>query len=142
MDLKAFMVPDLGDKKPVKFAVSPDFKGADGKPLEWEIVALTPDQVDEIRRSCTRRVPIPGKRNAFTKEVDVDSMALKMAVAATTFPNLNDAALQDFYKVKTGEELLNKLLYNPGLRDQYTAKVQEVCGYDQEFPELVEQAKN
>lgn len=142
MDLKMFMVPGLGEKKPVKYVASQDFKDANGMPVEWEITPLSSEQVDEIRKDCTRRVPVPGKRGAFTKDIDTDAMMLKMAVAATTFPNLNDAALQDFYKVKSGEELLNKLLYTPPVRDQYIAKVQEVCGYDQEFPELVEQAKN
>lgn len=142
MDLKMFMVSGLGDKKPVKYVASPDFKREDGKPLEWEITPLSSDQVDEIRKDCTRRVPVPGKKGAFTKDIDTDAMMLKMAVAATTFPNLNDAALQDFYKVKSGEALLNKLLYIAPVRDQYIAKVQEACGYDQEFPDLVEQAKN
>lgn len=142
MDLKAFMVSGLGEKNAIKYAASPDFKDADGNPLEWEIAPLRPEQVDEIRRDCTKRVPIPGKRGAFTKDVDIDSMSLKMAVAATTFPNLNDAALQDFYKVKCGEDLLNKLLYTPAVRDQYIAKVQVACGYDQEFSDLTVQAKN
>ncbi len=142
MDLKAFMVPDLGKRENVKYAASPDFKGEDGKPLEWEIRALTSEEIDALRRSCTKRVPVPGKKAAFLPEVDATALNLAIAVEATVCPNLKDAALQDYYQVKGADRLLNKLLYDPALRDDYLAKVLEVCGYQRDFQELVDEAKN
>ena len=44
--------------------------------------------------------------------------------------------------MKGADRLLNKLLYDPALRDDYLAKVLEVCGYQRDFQELVDEAKN
>ena len=142
MDLKAFMVPDLGKKETIKYAASPDFKGEDGQPLEWEIRPLTSEELDALRKDCTKRVQVPGKKTAFLPEVDTTALNLSIAVEATVFPNLKDAGLQDFYGVKGADKLLNKLLYNPSIRDDYLMKVLEVCGYQNDFQELVDTAKN
>ena len=112
-----------------------------GKPVEWEIKPIDSDLDEAIRKDCTKRVPVPGKRGQVTQETDTDKYIGKMCVACTVFPNLNDAELQDFYGVKSADALLKKMLL-PGEYTEYKAKVMEVNGYDMSMEELVDEAKN
>jgi hypothetical protein len=65
----------------------------------------------------------------------------KLAVACTVYPNLNDKALQDSYKVMGAENLLKTMLTS-GEYAEYLQKVQEVCGFDVPLQDEVDDAKN
>ena len=124
----------------VKYVASKRFV-KDGKPVEWELKAIDSDLDEAIRKECTKRVPIVGKRGQYNQETDTDKYVGKMCVACTVYPNLNNAELQDFYKVKTPDALLKKML-KPGEYTEFKAKVMEVNGYDLSMEELVDEAKN
>lgn len=111
------------------------------KPIEWEIKTITGTEDEALRKSCAKRVPIPGKKNQYQKETDYDMYLGKLAVACTVFPNLNDKELQDSYKV-LGAEALLKTMLTPGEYADYISKVQEVCGFDTTLQEDVDTAKN
>ncbi len=134
-----FMAGNTVDEN-VKFVASNRF-AVKGKPVEWEIKSIDSDLDEALRKECTKRVPIPGKRGQYNQETDTDKYLAKMAVACTVYPNLNDAALQDSYGVKSAEALLKKML-KPGEYTEYKAKVMEVNGYDMSMEELVDDAKN
>ena len=124
----------------VKFVASKRFM-KDGKPVEWEIKAIDSDLDERLRKECTKRVPIQGKRGQYNLETDTDKYIGKMCVACTVYPNLNDAELQDSYGVKSADALLKKML-RPGEYTDYKAKVMEVNGYDMSMDDLVDEAKN
>ena len=111
------------------------------KPVEWELKPISSSLDEAIRKECTKKVPVVGKRGQYTQEVDTDKYVGKLCVACTVYPNLNDAALQDSYDVKCGDEHLKKMLL-PGEYTEYKAKVMEVNGYDMSMEELVDEAKN
>lgn len=113
----------------------------DMTPVEWEIKSIDSDLDELLRKECTKRVPIAGKRGQYTQETDTDKYTAKMCVACTVYPDLNNAELQDSYGVKGAEDLLKKMLL-PGEYIEYKAKVMEVNGYDMSMEELVEDAKN
>ena len=112
-----------------------------GKPVEWEIRAITTEEEEALRKSCTKKVPVPGKRGQYTQETDFDLYLGKVAVACTGFPNLNDKELQDSYGVLSADALLKKML-TPGEYTEFQAKVQELNGFDTDFNDTVEEAKN
>jgi len=147
MSLSAFLAENALPVEHIKFVASKRFLsdevGKDGKrkPMEWEIKTITGTEDEALRKSCAKRVPIPGKRNQYQKETDYDMYLGKLAVACTVFPNLKDQALQDSYHVM-GEEALLKTMLTPGEYTDYVAKVQEVCGFDSTFQEEVDEAKN
>lgn len=124
----------------VKYVASKRFTDK-GKPVEWEIKSIDCELDEAIRKECTKRVPIPGKRGQYTQEPDNDKYLSKVCVLCTVYPNLNDVELQDFYGVKSAESLLKKMLL-PGEYIEYKAKVMEVNGYDMSMEELVDEAKN
>jgi hypothetical protein len=139
-DFKVFMAGNAITTESIKFAASKRF-AVKGKPVEWEIKAVDSDTDEAIRRECTKKVPIPGKRGQHTQEVDTDKYINKLCVMCTVYPDLTDAELQDSYGVKSGEALLKKMLL-PGEYTEYKAKVMEVNGYDMSLEDLVDEAKN
>ena len=135
-----FMAGNANKEETVKYVASKRFVDK-GKPVEWEIKPIDSDLDEAIRKDCTKKVPIPGKRGQFNHETDTDKYIGKMCAACTVYPNLNDAELQDSYGVKSADALLKKMLL-PGEYTEYKAKVMEVNGYDMSMEELVDEAKN
>ena len=139
--LSAFLAENALPVENIKFAASRRFLSPDKKPMEWEIKAISSTEDEALRKACTKRVPVPGKKNQFQRELDADAYLGKLAVACTVFPNLNDKELQDSYKVMGGDALLKAMLA-PGEYAEYVSKVQEVCGFDTTLQDEVDEAKN
>lgn len=142
-NLNAFLSQNAVQEENVKHVASKRFIGDTGKPLKWEITSVTSDEDELLRKSCTKRVPVPGKRNQYTPETDYNSYLAKLAVKCTVFPNLNNKDLQDSYgPTAMGAEALLKVMLKPGEYQDYLIKIQEVNGFDVGITELVEEAKN
>ena len=139
-DFSVFMAGNATKNETVKYVASKRF-AVKGKPVEWEIKAIDSDLDEALRKECTKKVPIAGKRGQFNQETDTDKYIGKMCVACVVYPDLNNAELQDSYGVKSAESLLKRMLL-PGEYTELKAKVMEVNGYDMSMEELVEEAKN
>jgi hypothetical protein len=139
-DFSVFMAGNAVRDENTKYVASKRFV-KNGKPVEWELRAVTSEKDELIRKECTKKVPIPGKRGQFTQDTDTDKYIARLCVACTVYPNLNDAELQDSYHVKRADDLL-KVMLLPGEYTEYRAKVMEVNGYDLGMEELVDEAKN
>ena len=94
MSLSAFLAENAVPVENIKFVASKRFLGEDGNPIPWEIKTITGTEDEALRKSCAKRVPVPGKKNQYQKETDYDLYLGKLAVACTVFPNLNDKELQ------------------------------------------------
>lgn len=140
-NLSAFLAENAVKVENIKYAASKRFIGDDKKPIEWEIACITSDEDEAIRKACTKRVPIPGKRNQFTLETDYNLYLGKLAAKCTVFPNLDDAELQNSYGVMGADALLKRMLTS-GEYAEYLNKIQEVNGFDVAFDEKVDEAKN
>lgn len=138
--LAAFMKPNVEQIENHKFAASPRFKGEDGKPMLWEICCIPADEYARIRSACIRQVPVAGKKNAYTAQLDTFAFQLKTCARCTVFPNLNDAELQNSWGVTTPHDLLGKMLIS-GELDDYVTEVFKVNGFKNDN-ELVNEAKN
>ena len=139
-DFSVFMAGNVVKDETIKYVASDRFKEK-GKPVEWELKAIDSELDELIRKECTKRVPIPGKRGQYNMETDTDKYLGKMCVACTVYPDLNNAELQDSYGVKTPDALLKKMLKS-GEYTEYKAKVMEINGYDMSMDDLVDEAKN
>ena len=135
-----FMAGNATPDETIKYVASKRFVN-NGVPVEWELKAIDSNLDETLRKECTKRVPVVGKRGQFNLETDTDKYIGKMCVACTVYPNLNDAELQDSYGVKCADDLLKKML-RPGEYTDLKAKVMEINGYDVSMEELVDEAKN
>lgn len=113
-----------------------------GNPIMWEIRPVTTREDEEIRDSCMKEIPVPGKRGQFRQKIDINTYLVKQMVAAIVYPNLLDAALQDSYGVKTAEDLLRELVDNPSEFADLGTFIREHSGFDADMAEEIEEAKN
>jgi hypothetical protein len=139
-NLNAFLSQNALKVENVKFVASKRFV-EDGKPVEWEICAITSTEDEALRKSCTRKVPVPGKRNQFVPETDYNAYLGKLAARCTIYPKLGDADLQNSYGVMGADALL-KVMLTPGEYADYLQKIQEVNGFETTMEDMVEEAKN
>lgn len=139
-NFKAFMAGNAVRNEIVNYVASKRFV-EDGEAIAWELHAISSEKDEALRKECTKKIPIAGKRGQSTKEVDTEKYIGKLCAACITYPNLNDAELQDSYQVKSAEELLKRMLL-PGEYADLQAKVMEINGYDMTIEDLVDEAKN
>ena len=141
-DLRAFFMENATSTDNVKFVASARFVDPETKkPMEWEITAVDSDMDEKLRKDCTKKVQIPGKKGAYTNDVDTDKYLGLLCATCTVYPNLNDAALQDSWKVKSPDALLKRML-KAGEYAEYRNKVAEINGFDVTMEERVDEAKN
>lgn len=140
-NLSGFLAQNALKLENTKYTASKRFVDEEGKPLPWTIKSITSEEDEQLRKSCTKRVQIPGKRGQFTQETDYNLYLGKLASVCTVEPNLNDSELQNSYGVMGSDALLKKML-NPGEYADYLTKVQEINGFDVNFEDLVDEAKN
>jgi len=114
----------------------------DGKPLLWEVRPLTTKEAEALRKEYLKDVPIPGRSGTYRQRIDTFLLTNAMLVKAVIHPDLNDAALQDSYGVKTPGELLREMLSAPGEYDHLVEFVQKISKMDITIEEEVDDAKN
>lgn len=139
-NLKAFLAHNAVQDENTKYAASKRFLD-DGKPVEWEIQSVTSEEDEQIRKSCTKKVSVPGKKGQYTQETDFEKYLGLLAAQCVVFPNLNDAELQNSYGVMGADTVL-KVMLKPGEYQDLLKKIQEINGFDLGMEELVEEAKN
>lgn len=140
-NLRAFLAENAEQVDNTKYAASKRFKDENGTPMIWEIGCITSSDDEALRKASTKRVPVPGKRNQFTQDLDVNLYLGRLAAKCTVFPNLDDAELQNSYGAMGADALLKTML-TPGEYADYLLKVQEVNGFDTTFEDEVDEAKN
>lgn len=140
-NLTAFLAQNAIQTESEKHVVSKRFVDENKKPIYWELAAITSDEDELLRKSHTKRLPVPGKKNVFQPTTDYDAYVTSLAVKCTVFPNLHDVELQNSYGVMGAEALLKKMLL-PGEYAEYLKLIQSINGFDIGMDELVEEAKN
>lgn len=133
-NLSAFLNPVKPDD--IKVVVSERFRDENDNPIKWELRPIT----GATDKALRKRFTIPAKRKQ-PQSFDTNGYTIALCVATVSFPNLNAAELQDGYGVMGAEALLEKMLL-PGELLSLMTRVQEVNGFDMDFGELEEEAKN
>lgn len=140
-DLELFLSKNKIKRENKKYAVTKSICDANGNPVEWEIRPLTSEEVERIRNDYTREVQVTGKPGQYRPKVDVNGMTKQMIVNSVVFPDLLNVELQDSYGVHTPEELLIKIVDNPGEYADFAQFIQEFNGFIP-LDTKVEEAKN
>ena len=68
-DFSIFMAGNANVAESVKYVASKRFKDSKGSPAEWEIKPIDSDLDEALRKECTKKVPIPGKRGQFNQKI-------------------------------------------------------------------------
>ena len=129
------------EKKPnEKYAPTRSLKDEHGEPLKWEFRRITSKENEELRDSCTYDVQITGKPNQYRPRVNTRKYIAKMITAATVYPDLRDAELQDSYGVVTPEELLYAMVDDAGEYTNFTAWMQKFQGFSEGLADKIGRA--
>lgn len=139
--LSSFLAQNAIKVENMKITASKRFIDESGAPILWEARCITSAEDEELRKACTKRMRIPGRKNQYAPETDYNEYLGRLAAQCTVYPNLNDQGLQDSYHVMGAEALLKAML-TPGEYAEYLSKIQEINGFDTAFEDLVEDAKN
>jgi len=141
MDLTTFLSQNAIKSDEVKFGPSKRWLNEEGKPIEWTLRAIDSGEDSAIRKSCTKELPVPGKKGQFRAVTDQEKYQAELCVACIVDPNLYDKELQDSIRAMGAVDTLNKLLL-PGEYVDLLMEVNKLLGYDTPFEEKVEEAKN
>lgn len=138
-NLSCFLAGNVEKRENKKIVVSDRFKD-NGNPVEWEIRSISAEEDEALRKACTRKVPIVGKKNQFTQEFDGNSYLTKLAAKAVVYPDLNDAELQNSYGVMGAEQLIKVMLYRDEFERLTDCLVESANTED--INDLIDEAKN
>lgn len=134
--LKLFLKENKVKRENVFYKATEYLKDENGEALLWEIRHITTDEDERIRDECVSEVKGRGMR------LDASKYLKKMAAASVVFPPLANASLQDSYGAMTPEELLTKMIDDPGEYQRFIRFIQETQGFDVSVREKAEEAKN
>jgi hypothetical protein len=135
--LQDFLNAHPVDNLTAEVIISERFKDAEGKRLKFKIKAMTNDEFDQIRKKATV-LHTKGKRRV---ELDVKKLNDEIVIQNTLEPNFKDAESIKKLGCLNPEEYLNKVLL-PGEITELALQIQQLSGFDRDFDELVEEAKN
>jgi hypothetical protein len=141
-DLSLFLKKNKAAKENVFFAATSSLCDKGGKPLMWELKALSTKENEKLQDACTREVPVAGKPNMFRHKLDTTAYISKMVVASIVFPDLLNAELQDSYGVKTPEDLVKEIVDNSGEWNEFIVFIQNLNGFNVSLQEEINEAKN
>ena len=136
--LSAFFAQNVESTITEEFVVSNRIKGEGGNPIPWQLRAISEDENEAIRKSCTRQTRVKGQ---MVQETNGQAYMAKLVAACVVFPDLKDVELQNSYGVRGEEDLLRRML----LAGEYATlaeKVQELNGYDRDINDLKDEVKN
>lgn len=141
MSFEKFMKKNKAVRENTFYAATASLCDDDGKPLEWELRALTTKESEKIREKCTVDIPVPGKPGMYRQKL-TDKYIPSLICAAVVSPNLFDAQLQDSYGVKTPEELIIEMVDNPDEYNNLLQFVQSYSGIKTNINDEISEAKN
>lgn len=136
--LNAFLSQNAIKAENEKHVISDRFVDGKGEPIPWEIRALTAEEDEALRKTCTKKIRNKG---IITQETNYEEYMAKLIVECVVFPNLRDKELQESYGVLGADKLVRKMLTS-GEYAELLEKVQLVNGFDVGMDGLVEEAKN
>lgn len=134
-DLSVFFRENIEDKKTeIEIVVSQRIKSKDGKPIPFVFRLLTAKEISELKEKGYKTIDGEIK-------VTTDVMARETILRSIVFPNLNDKALQDNYKVESANQLLNAMLEGREY-ERLADKLIREQGLIADYKDLIGKAKN
>ncbi|MGC5326433.1 phage tail assembly chaperone [Brevibacillus sp. SYSU BS000544] len=111
-----------------------------GNPIPFVLKAIDTKRIEELQDECT--VPQFKKGKKVGEKVDWKRFANRLAVETTVFPNFKDPELLKSYSLVDPCDLVKEILHVGGEYAELIQAVQRVNGFDNDFEDLVEEAKN
>ena len=138
-ELELFFKKNHKNTENVKLAVTSELCDKDGKPREWEIRKLNTREVQALTKECVTTKQI-GKK--LVPSMDEELFTKKLMAESVVFPDLNNAALQDSYGVKTPEALIVEMVSCAGDFMAFAEYLMVLNNINKSLDDRVDEAKN
>lgn len=140
--LSMFLKKNKVKKENIKIAATKSLIDENGKPLLWELKALTTKEDAAIRDSCMKEVPVTGKPGMYRPKFDSNKYLDIVAAKSIVYPDLNNKELQDSYGVMCAEDLVAEMIDDPGEYNAFMTEMQKFHGFMESMQDKVDEAKN
>lgn len=140
-NMQFFMKGNAKAIEEMEEVVSDRYLDEEGKPIPFVFRATTSERIEELRDECTKRLPAKKGRPAEEK-FDSRRFMILMGIESTVYPNFKAKELLDSYGLVDPVALVSAVLAVPGEVTAWMEAVQSVNKLNEEFDELVEDAKN
>ncbi len=140
--ISLFLKKNKIQKQNAKYAVTKTLCDESGKPLEWEIRAISTMENEKLREECTIEVQVPGKPNLYRPRVLSGKYIASLLAASVVYPDLQNAELQDSYGAMSPEELVQLMVDDPVEYNAFAEFVQNFSGLESSMQEKIDEAKN
>jgi hypothetical protein len=140
--LSVFLKQNKAQRENYRYAPSKAFKDEDGNPVEWEFKPITTKEHSLLMQDCMYDTPVKGKPNMVAPKLNNTKFMNRVIAAATVYPNLNDAELQDSYGVASAEELVPELLDDPAEYMELYKFINDSNGFNVSIQDKVDTVKN
>lgn len=107
-ELELFFKENVAAVETVKYVATERIKNKEGKPVEWELRAVSQTENEEIKKKCvTTKTDDRGRR---FKDFDDDKYAANLLVKSIVYPDLQNRQLQDTWGIRDPSSLLREML--------------------------------
>lgn len=138
--LEFFMKGKAQEIKPEEHIISTRFVDDEGKPIPFVFKAISTEMLEQLQDDCT--VPIMRKGKKEGEKLDTKRFGARLAVETTVYPNFKDPQLLASYGCVDPVDLVKKICCVSGEYAELIRVVQLVNKFDEDFEELVDDAKN
>lgn len=136
-----FFMKGRGKELPVEeVPVTARFLDDKGKPIPFLMRALSTDRIEELEEECT--VPITKKGRKVGEELDAKRFAARVAIETTVYPNFRSPELRKSYGTEDAVEVAKAVLSVGGEYIEWIRQAQRVNKFDEDFEDLLDDAKN
>lgn len=135
MTLQDFLNANPIDGLTEEVVISDRFRDKDGNLMKFKIRVMTSGDLGEYRKKAVK------VKKGKNFEVDSQVLTTSIVVNHTIVPDFKDAESIAKLGCLNPEEYLHKVLL-PGEIDDLALRIQELSGFNKDFEELVDEAKN
>ncbi|WP_404407738.1 phage tail assembly chaperone [Jeotgalibacillus malaysiensis] len=139
-DMSFFMQGKAEVIEEQEHVVSKRYKDEDGKVIPFVFKPLATERIEQIEKECMK--PVMQKGRKVGERVDNGRFMARIGVESTVFPDFKDKSLLESYNAVDPVEVLKKVLSIGGEYTAFMNAVQKVNGMDEDFEDMVEDAKN
>ena len=138
MDLSKFLKSNKKTKENTTYKLG----GFNGDDIELKIRPLSTKENNALIEACTYEKQVTGKPDQFTQKLDRMRYVAMMAATSVVEPDLYNAELQDSYGVSKPEDLIQKMIDDPGEWNKFIEFINKFNGFDKSINEDISEAKN
>lgn len=139
-DMSFFMKGRAKQTPEIEEVISTRYVDEEGNPIPFRFKPLATDRIEAIQEECL--IPVTRKGRKVDEKLDDKRFAARLGIETTVYPDFKDPELLKSYGVVDPVDAVKAVLSLGGEYAEWIRVIQRVNGFDEEFEDLVDEAKN